>query len=148
MPTKPVISLPDFIVVVRGRKVVLDFGLADLCGVPASRLDQAVQGNLTRFPSDFIFQLTNQELAGLKSQIVTSNGRGGRRKLSKRLDELESRIDQRPGEQDVAIASILPAIRKLAGGPPAALPADRLRDSERSKQLAHALSLRPINVNT
>ena len=42
----------------------------------------------------------------------------GHKELSKRLDELESRIDQRLGDQDVAIASILAAIRKLAGGPP------------------------------
>ena len=69
------------ILVLRGHKVLLDTDLADLYEVPTKVLLQAVKRNPERFPSDFIIQLTKQELAALRSQIVTSNkpGRGGRR---------------------------------------------------------------------
>ena len=68
--------------VVRGLRVMLDKDLADLYGVPTKRLNEQVQRNVDRFPEDFAFQLTPQEVAALKSQIATSNeGRGGRRKL-------------------------------------------------------------------
>ena len=53
--------------------------LAELYGVETRALVQAVKRNAERFPDDFMFQLTAAELAGLKSQIVISNGRGGRR---------------------------------------------------------------------
>lgn len=62
---------------------MLDSDLALLYGVSTKALVQAVKRNLDRFPSDFVFQLTYQEVADLRSQIVTSNatprGRGGRR---------------------------------------------------------------------
>ncbi len=64
----------------RGRKVMLDSDLAKLYGVETKVFLQAVRRNIERFPDDFMFQLTNQELNGLRSQTVTSkNGRGGRR---------------------------------------------------------------------
>ena len=64
---------------VRGRKVVLDADVARLYAVPTKQLNQAVQRNGNRFPPDFCFILTAQEVACLRSQTVTSNGRGGRR---------------------------------------------------------------------
>ena len=72
--------------IVRGSKVMLDSDLADLYGVPTGALVQAVQRNRPRFPPDFMFRLTEQELASLKSQSVTSSfvalGKwGGRRSL-------------------------------------------------------------------
>jgi hypothetical protein len=71
------------IVVVRGEKVLLDADLAALYGVTTKRLNEQVRRNLGRFPADFMFQLTDQELGALRSQIATSNaqspGRGGRR---------------------------------------------------------------------
>ena len=68
--------------VVRGLRVMLDEDLAALYGVATRVLNQAVQRNAERFPEDFAFQLTPQEVANLKSQIVTSSlGHGGRRKL-------------------------------------------------------------------
>jgi hypothetical protein len=68
--------------VVRGQRVMLDFDLARLYGVTTAALNQAVQRNTDRFPEDFAYQLTQQEVAGLMSQIVISKGgRGGRRKL-------------------------------------------------------------------
>ena len=68
---------------VRGQRVMLDSDLAKLYGVTTAALNQAVQRNADRFPEDFAYQLTQQELTNLMSQIVTSNkgGRGGRRKL-------------------------------------------------------------------
>jgi hypothetical protein len=61
--------------------VMLDRDLADLYGVTTKVLLQAVRRNSERFPSDFFFPLVRQELAGLRSQIVTSKliGSGGRR---------------------------------------------------------------------
>lgn len=83
------------IFVVRGQKVMLDADLAELYGVETKRLNEQVRRNSERFPEDFMFQLTPEEFANLKSQFVTSSlrsqfatsnnpvgkpeGRGGRR---------------------------------------------------------------------
>ena len=66
------------ILVLRGHKVMIDADLAMLYEVPTKVLLQAVRRNLERFPSDFMFQLEKQEVAILRSQIVTSSW-GGRR---------------------------------------------------------------------
>lgn len=63
----------------RGHRVLLDFDLAELYGVETKVLNQAVRRNLRRFPSDFMFQLTVDEFANLRSQIVTSSWGGIRR---------------------------------------------------------------------
>src|ERR1044071_4759886 len=68
--------------VIRGMSVILDVDLAALYGVAPGALLQAVRRNRNRFPPDFLFQLTNQELTNLKSQSVISSlhrGHGGRR---------------------------------------------------------------------
>jgi hypothetical protein len=65
---------------IRGKKVMLDRDLAKLYGVPVKVLNQAVKRNLKRFPDDFMYQLTRQEIMNLKSQFVTSSW-GGVRKL-------------------------------------------------------------------
>jgi hypothetical protein len=68
------------ILLVRGQKVMLDADLAELYEVETKELNQAVKRNLERFPEDFMFRLTDDEAAALRSQSVTSNeGRGGRR---------------------------------------------------------------------
>ena len=59
---------------------MLDADLAELYGVETKALLQTVKRNLDRFPEDFAFQLTNQDLSNLRSQIVTSSW-GGRRYL-------------------------------------------------------------------
>lgn len=64
----------------RGQKVILDADLAALYGVATRRLNEQVRRNHARFPADFVFQLSNQELAILKSQFATSSW-GGRRTL-------------------------------------------------------------------
>ena len=60
----------------RGQKVVLDFDLAELYGVAAKVLNQAVKRNRKRFPVDFMFQLTAKETSDLKSQFVISSEQG------------------------------------------------------------------------
>lgn len=68
--------------VIRGQKVMLDSDLAALYQVQLFRMNEAVKRNRNRFPSDFMFQLTNQEFNNLISQIAISSSRhGGRRKL-------------------------------------------------------------------
>jgi len=75
-------SLTSRIHVVRGQKIMLDADLAELYGISTGALNQAVKRNLSRFPVDFMFQLTAEEHERLKSQIVISNvGRGGRRSI-------------------------------------------------------------------
>ena len=74
-------DISSLIRTIRGQKVILDADLARLYGVPTKALNQAVKRNLKRFPDDFIFYLTREELENLKSQIVTSSSHGGPRKL-------------------------------------------------------------------
>jgi hypothetical protein len=65
---------------IRGQKVMLDSDLAKLYEVEPKVLNQAVKRNITRFPKDFMFQLTKNEWDNLRSQIVTSSyEHGGRR---------------------------------------------------------------------
>jgi len=65
---------------IRGQRVMLDADLAELYGVPTKALNQAIKRNVERFPDDFMFQLTAEEAANLRSQFVTSSW-GGRRYL-------------------------------------------------------------------
>jgi len=73
-------QIKDMIYEIRGQKVMLDSDLGALYGVELRSLNQAVKRNIGRFPSDFMFQLTDEEWDCLRSQIVISNNnRGGRR---------------------------------------------------------------------
>jgi cell division septum initiation protein DivIVA len=92
-------TLAQRILLVRAQRVMLDADLAQLYGVETKRLNEQVKRNSQRFPADFMFQLSADELHNLKSQIATSNsnaysgarnsassetqhsGWGGRRKL-------------------------------------------------------------------
>ena len=69
----PAERIEKSILLVRDQKVMLDFDLADLYGVETKVLVQAVKRNRNRFPEDFMFQLTKEELEDWRSQIVTSN---------------------------------------------------------------------------
>ena len=71
--------LEQKIFLIRSQKVILSTHLADLYGVEARELIQAVKRNIERFPGDFMFQLTNDEFKNLKSQIVISSWGGMRR---------------------------------------------------------------------
>ncbi|MEO6967094.1 MAG: ORF6N domain-containing protein [Rhodanobacteraceae bacterium] len=80
VPALPLDAIQEQILIVRGHKVLLDNTLAALYGVAPKVLLQAVRRHLARFPVDFMFRLSAEEFAALRSQIVTSNaGRGGRR---------------------------------------------------------------------
>lgn len=64
--------------IIRGRKVILDSDLARLYGVPTKRLNEQVKRNASRLPSDFLFQLTAEELEYLKSGSMASSSKGNR----------------------------------------------------------------------
>lgn len=66
------------IYLIRNQKVMMDSELAEMYGVETSALNQAVKRNIDRFPEDFMFQISTDEWANLKSQFVTSSW-GGRR---------------------------------------------------------------------
>jgi len=87
-------SIQNRIYEIRGERVMLDKDLADLYETETKRLKEAVNRNIKRFPSDFMFQLTKEEFEGLRfqietsksgdslrTQIATSKGRGGARYL-------------------------------------------------------------------
>ncbi len=172
MPAKPLALVPvehitRAILVLRGHKVLLDTELAELYGVTTKRFNEQVRRNSGRFPADFMFQLTAEELVSLRSQNATSKappqGRGGRRylpyaftehgaimaatilnspravemsvyvvrafvhlrellssnrELARRFAQLETRLDKKLTEHDLAIAAILSAIRELMNPPP------------------------------
>jgi hypothetical protein len=63
---------------IRGKKVILDFELAKMYQVETRALKQAVRRNIVRFPIDFMFELTEEEMKNLTSQFVTSSWGGTR----------------------------------------------------------------------
>jgi hypothetical protein len=65
-------SVAQLVFFIRGEKVMFDADLAMLYGVEVRSLNQAVARNRKRFPADFAFQLTDDELAALRSQLVIS----------------------------------------------------------------------------
>lgn len=89
--TKELITTDDIrskVYIIRGQQVMLDQDLAEIYGYQVKNLNQQVKRNLTRFPEDFMFQLTKEEVELVKSQFVTSRNigyfegqEGGRRKL-------------------------------------------------------------------
>ena len=79
-PVLPLEAITQRIVVPREQKVLIDADLAALYGVETRRLNEQVRRNKARFPEDFIFELSAEEFAHLKSQFATSSW-GGRRKL-------------------------------------------------------------------
>ena len=72
-PPVPIERIDSRILLVRGQKVMLDADLAQLYEVETRTLNQAVKRNHERFPADFMFSLTNQEVNDWRSQIVMSN---------------------------------------------------------------------------
>lgn len=73
-------TIISHILLIRGKKIILDRNLADLYQVETKRLNEQVKRNIKRFPSDFMFQLSDDEFKDLKSQYATSSW-GGVRKL-------------------------------------------------------------------
>ena len=67
----PLETITHHILLLRGQKVLLDADLATLYDVPTKRFNEQVRRNLERFPADFMFQLTEEEWAALRSQVST-----------------------------------------------------------------------------
>jgi hypothetical protein len=65
--------IEQMIMTIRGQRVILDADLASIYGVPTKRLNEQVRRNTDRFPPDFVFVLTDQEVTNLRSQIATSS---------------------------------------------------------------------------
>ena len=74
-----VIDIKPMIRVIRGQQVMLDRDLAQLYGVETKRLNEQVKRNIERFPDDFMFQLSKDDVEILKSQNATSSWGGDRR---------------------------------------------------------------------
>ena len=86
----PIERIESRVLLIRGEKVLIDVDLAELYGVTTGALNQAVKRNVDRFPADFMFQLTEQDvLVLLRSQIVTSKVESELKPLIKK-DSLKS----------------------------------------------------------
>ncbi len=87
MPNKVAVEvIATKIIEIRGKKVLLDRDLAKLYGVATRSLNKAVKRNIERFPDDFMYQLTIEEVTNLKFQFGTSSW-GGTRKLPRVFTE-------------------------------------------------------------
>ena len=77
------LQIENKIIILRDKQVMIDSDLAELYGVETKRLNEQVRRNIERFPKEFMFQLTEDEFAFLRSQIATSKNetRGGRQYL-------------------------------------------------------------------
>ena len=79
-------NIQNKVYVIRGQQVMLDYDLAEIYGYEVKNLNQQVKRNITRFPEDFMFQLTRDEIESVKSQFVISRddyffeGQGGGRR--------------------------------------------------------------------
>lgn len=74
-------DIKNLIYTIRGKQVMIDNDVARLYHYETKRINETVKRNIERFPSEFCFQLNNSEYESLKSQIATSNTRGGKQKL-------------------------------------------------------------------
>ncbi len=116
----PVEQIAPRIFNVRDERVMLSADLAKLYGVKVSALMQAVKRNLGRFPEDFMFQLTPQELATLKSQIVISSWGGARTRpyafTEQGIAMLSSVLrSQRAVKVNIAIMRAFVKLRRMLG---------------------------------
>lgn len=66
-------KIEDMIYMVRGQKVMMDFDLAELYDVQTKNLKKAVRRNMARFPNDFMFEMSKEELENWRFQFGTSN---------------------------------------------------------------------------
>lgn len=125
MKTEPVIPVERIqraIYLLRGQKVMLDADLAELYGVKTGALNRAVRRNATRFPSDFMFQVTAEEAKNLRCQFGISSLYGGRRYRPFAFTEqgvamLSSVLrSERAVQVNVAIMRAFVQLRQLLGG--------------------------------
>src|SRR5260221_4865673 len=146
MSAIPIERIENRILLIGGRKVLLDADLATLYGVSTKRFNEQVRRNLKRFPPDFMFRLRAEQWRALRSQFATLEaGRGKHRKylplaftehgaiiaaavrafvrlreLLASNNELARRLDQHEkklGVHDRAIGGLVSAIRELMAAP-------------------------------
>ena len=112
---------------IRGHKVMIDRDLAELYQVTTGNLNKSVQRNIKRFPSDFMFQLTKEEFAQLKTNLIFQNGIsnwGGTRKLPYAFTEqglamLSGILSSDTAIQvNINIMRAFVAVRRLISNPP------------------------------
>lgn len=106
----PIERIAGSIYLLRGQRVMLDFDRAGLYGVATKVLNQALKCDTIRFPDDFMFQLSRNEVERI-SQIVTASS--GAQRSRSQFAELEKRV----GKHDEKIDAILEAIRQLMAPP-------------------------------
>ena len=100
------------ILIIKGQRVILDSDLARLYGVSTARLNEQVTRNLRRFPDDFMFQLSLQELKNLMSQnAISSSHHGGRRKPPRVFTEYGAVMAANVLNSDVAIDASIMIVR-------------------------------------
>ena len=100
------------ILIIKGQRVTLDSDLARLYGVSTARLNEQVTRNLRRFPDDFMFQLSLQELKNLMSQnAISSSHHGGRRKPPRVFTEYGAVMAANVLNSDVAIDASIMIVR-------------------------------------
>ena len=66
-------QVADKIITIRNQKVIIDSDVAELYGVETKRINEAVKNNQDKFPTGYIIELDNKELADLRSKISTTN---------------------------------------------------------------------------
>ena len=106
MSTPRTESIARLVHAVRGERVLFDADLAALYGVSTAALNQAVKRNRDRFPADFMFRLTAEEWAAMRSQIVTSSS--GRAMMSQIVTSSRRKLVAPPyafTEQGIAMLS-------------------------------------------
>ena len=112
---------------IRGHKVMINRDLAELYQVTTGNLNKSVQRNIKRFPSDFMFQLTNEEFDQLKTNLIFQNGIsnwGGTRKLPYAFTEQGPAMLSGISNSDTAIQvninimRAFVAMRRLISNPP------------------------------
>lgn len=139
----PTLIIQQKIYVIRGEQVMLDSDLAEMYGMETKVLKQAVKRNINRFPSDFMFELTKEEFENLRSQIVTSNKRGGTRYMPYAFTEqgvamLSSILNSDTAiEVNIAIMRTFVAVRRLVSN--TALPASPAEHIEKLEHDVQAL---------
>jgi ORF6N domain len=118
------------ILLLRGHKVMLDADLAVLYGVSTKRLNEQVRRNRSRFPDDFMFQLTAEEVRSLRSQFATSKqGRGGRRYAPLVFTEQGIAMLSTVLNSERAIQVNIEIMRALSAYAECSLPTKRCRES-------------------
>ena len=107
------------ILIIRGKQVMLDSDLAELYQIQSKAFNQSVNRNSERFPEHFRFRLTKEEYASLRSQFVTSNGRGGRRYMPFVFTEQGIAMLSAVLKSAIAVKVTLPLVgkeEKVSGG--------------------------------